>query len=109
MTWPRLVFSSVCETQITLHLTRGTDAYGAPIPTVSLTLPCNFQSQTKPQQTNTHAGISFVANAYFDGDIAPGVPLTGTAQAFGETYQIAAAQRARNPDGSVNFTRLCLC
>ena len=44
----------------------------------------------------------------FDGDIAPDMAVIsgGTVEVFGEKRRIERGMKARNPDGSVNYTRL---
>ena len=47
--------------------------------------------------------------ALFDGDIAPDRDvLAGSVEIGGKSWRIRSAMRGRNPDGSVNYTRLTL-
>ena len=52
--------------------------------------------------------IQLSGTALFRGDIAPGVAVIsgGTVTVFGETRNILQGMKARNPDGTVNYTRL---
>ena len=49
-----------------------------------------------------------VSKTLFYGDIAPDVPVIscGVATVFGVERTIISGEKARNPDGTVNYTRL---
>ena len=86
MKWPELVPPAVCRVPIAVTLTNGNDEDGAPRVAVV---------------------VETMASALFSGDIAPElVHLTGWADVLGARLTIHAADRARNPDGTVNYTRL---
>lgn len=52
--------------------------------------------------------VQITGSALFRGDIVPDVPVIsgGKATIFGVDRGIAAGEKARNPDGTVNYTRL---
>ena len=52
--------------------------------------------------------VEITGTAMFDGDIAPDMAVIsgGTVEVFGEKRRIERGMKARNPDGSVNYTRL---
>ncbi len=54
--------------------------------------------------------IKLTAQAYFIGDIAPDVAnlTNGELTVNGVTRRIYQGEKARNPDGTVNYTRLDL-
>ena len=94
MKWPELVPPAVCRVPIAVTLTNGNDEDGAPRVAAVVETMCSY---------NGKGGWS----ALFPGDIAPElVHLTGWADVLGARLTIHAADRARNPDGTVNYTRL---
>lgn len=52
--------------------------------------------------------MEITGTAMFPGDIAPDWPTLsgGTVTVFGETRRIERGMKARNPDGTVNFSQL---
>ena len=54
--------------------------------------------------------VKISAQLYFIGDIAPDMPniSDGEAEVFGTVRKITNGMKARNPDGTVNYTRLDL-
>ena len=51
--------------------------------------------------------VRYTCTVLIPGDIAPQLKnLTGETELLGKTLTIHTADRARNPDGSVNFTKL---
>lgn len=77
---------------------------------VTKDLKCNYQDVAKEILTAQKKIVQITGSAYFQGDIAPGVAVItgGTATVHGETRKIASGMKARNPDGSVNYTRIDL-
>lgn len=107
MKWPQLVPTAVCRVPITVHLTDGDDEDGAPHVVRELHLPCNYNGKGGWTVDDERRMVRYTAAALFPGDIAPElIHLTGWAEVLGATLTIHAADRARNPDGSVNYTRL---
>ena len=71
-------------------------------------LKCNYQDTGSIKFDSKKSKPEITGSLYFDGDILPGTPVisTGTAIIFGEPRHIVAGTKARNPDGSVNYTKL---
>lgn len=71
-------------------------------------LKCNYQDKGYIKFDSKKSTPEIMASLYFDGDILPGAATisAGTAIIFGESRRIAAGTKARNPDGSVNYTKL---
>lgn len=69
---------------------------------------CNYQDSAKTVIDKEQKYIQLSGTALFRGDIASGVAAIsgGTVIIFGETRNILQGMKARNPDGSVNYTRL---
>lgn len=75
---------------------------------VEADLFCNFQGGSKTVYTSDKQAVTILGAAYFDGDIAPGTPFisSGTVNVFGEEKTIFRGIKARNLDGTVNYTKL---
>lgn len=105
--WPRLVPPRVCRTPCVVVLTDGTGEDGAPKEVARLLLKCNWQDKPKQVLNAERQLIQLGGVALFDGDIAPQVDvLAGTAEIYGKEWTIHLGSKCRNPDGSVNYTRL---
>lgn len=109
MAWPELVPDFVCTTDI--HVTIDSEEIGEegqPIYLVDADLKCNYQDKGKRILTNEQKIVQITGSALFNGDIAPDVPVItgGTVILFGTKRRIAVGEKARNIDGSVNYTRL---
>lgn len=83
---------------------------GAPIKAVDADLMCNYQDVAKEILTAEKKIVQITGSAYFTGDIAPAIAVIsgGTVTVHGQERKIAAGMKARNPDGSVNYTHLDL-
>lgn len=121
--WPRLVRPELCHTPVTVTLTDGETADGAPDGVLVLSLMCRLdddpQESISPNRDfgdgarrsiNAERVVQWrQGTAFFDGDIAPDRDvLAGSVEIGGKSWRIESAMRGRNPDGSVNYTRLTL-
>ena len=107
MKWPELVPPAVCRVPIAVTLTNGNDEDGAPRVAVVVETMCNYNGKGGWSVDERRQAVRYTASALFPGDIAPElVHLTGWADVLGARLTIHAADRARNPDGTVNYTRL---
>lgn len=81
---------------------------GEPVQMLDADLMCNFQDKAKTILTAEKKIVAITGTAYFNGDIAPDFAVLsgGTVEIFGVTRRIEQGMKARNPDGSVNYTRL---
>lgn len=105
--WPRLVPPAVCNTPCTVVLTDGHGEDGAPREVARLTLRCNWQDAPRQILDAERRLIQLGGTAMFDGDIAPAVNvLAGTVEIYGNTWTIHRGSKCRNPDGTVNYTKL---
>lgn len=121
--WPRLVRPELCVTEAALTLTEGENPDGSPhvvmvtdgycrldcTPAWNLSPNRNFGDGSRRSLEAERLVVQGGGTALFDGDIAPGIPvLAGTVTAAGREWRIRESYRARNPDGTVNYTRLTL-
>ena len=107
--YPCLVPEWACMTDI--HVTiysEGLNENGGPEVAFGGDLRCNYQDSAKTVIDKEQKYVQISGTALFRGDIAPGVAVIsgGTVTVFGETRNILQGMKARNPDGSVNYTRL---
>ena len=109
MKYPCLVPKRLCNVDIHVNLeSEDTNEYGQPEKTLDLDLKCNFQDQARTILTAEKKLVEITGTAMFPGDIAPDWPTLsgGTVKVFGENRRIERGMKARNPDGTVNFSRL---
>ncbi len=109
--WPELVPKKYCKTDIHVVLySEELNENGAPIITLEDDFKCNYQDNAKQILTAEKQIIQLSGTAMFNKDIAPELAVIsgGYVQVFGEKRNIYKGTKARNPDGSVNYTRLDL-
>ena len=109
MKYPCLIPKSMCKTDIDVVVEQeGVDKYGDPLSAFNWSGKCNYQDKGKTVLTADKRLIQLSGCALIPGDIAPELPAitSGTIIVFGETRTIYEGTKARNPDGTVNYTRL---
>ena len=109
MRWPRLVRPGTMTTPISLVLeAEELDEDGAPVPAAEYAGLCQWQDGGSAELTDRQRYVRITGRALFDGDICPGlVSITGgSGVIFGERRPIAGGTKARNPDGTVNYTEV---
>lgn len=109
MRWPELVPDAVCKVPIQITIEQeGLDEDGAPIEAFSAGLMCNWQDGGKIELTTEQKYVRITGKAFFNGDICPDLPniTDGYGIIFGERRPIAEGIKARNPDGTVNYTEV---
>ena len=108
MKWPKLVLPWVCSTPIHIEFEDGLNADGSPKRTGSFDGYCQFTEKARHTLDKDGRSVFLAARVLLDGDIRPGGELSGTVtlNGGGPVYRIYASERARNPDGAVNFTAL---
>ncbi len=107
MKYPCLVLKQFCNTPIQVVLEE-MNVYGEPETVFDQELMCNYQSTGKTVLTADKRLIQLSGIALLPGDIAPEVPNLsgGTATIHGQEWKIYEGTKARNPDGTVNYTEL---
>lgn len=109
MKWPQLVPERLCKTDC--HVTlygEGVTEDGAPVVLLDADLKCNYQDKAKKVFTKEQKLVQITGSAYFCCDIAPDTPTIcgGEFTVHGVKREIYQGTKARNPDGSVNYTLL---
>lgn len=111
MKYPQLVPDIVCNTPVHLKLnSEDLNKYGQPIEILNLDTTCNYQCTSQRTIENKQIVIKAVATLLFNGDIVPELNeiTSGTAEISNEIRQIEKGSKVRNPDGTVNYTRIYL-
>lgn len=108
MKYPRLVPDSVCNTDITVYRTGGLNRDGSPKLTTIYEGKCLYSEKSRTKLTADKQLITLSGEALFNDDIAPDTDtITGEVSIFsGITRVIFSSEKAKNPDGTVNYTRL---
>lgn len=109
MKYPSLVPKALCKTPIRVVLHReGIDEDGAPMTALTADACCNWQDSAKIIRTDETHTVQLSGVALFPGDLCPELAAiaSGTVAVFGESRTIFRGSKARNPDGTVNYTRL---
>lgn len=110
MKYPQLVPKNMCKIPCGVIIYgEGVGKDGEPeVLFQSDSLMCNYQDKAKTVYTKEQKLVQITGSAYFCGDIVPDVPTisSGEFTIFGVTRQIQQGTKARNPDGTVNYTLL---
>lgn len=108
MKYPSLVPDKVCTTQIKVFREEGLNRDGSPKKTIIFEGKCNFSEKVKQKITADKQIITLSGEAFFNGDIAPDSDvITGTVEVLsGIRRTIYSSFKAKNPDGTVNYTKL---
>ncbi len=108
MKFPSLVPDKVCNTPVTVYRENGLNRDGSPKRTVVFEGKCFYSEKTKQKITPEKQLITLSGEALFNGDIAPDTDIiNGEVQLLsGVKRRIYASEKAKNPDGTVNYTRL---
>lgn len=123
MRYPKLVPQKYCTTPVRVVFLGAIDIEGQETVVGTYSGKCNLSQKTKQRVTADKRLITIEAVALFDGDIAPNLLqpkgllyVTETDSQNGESeetlepenkpYRIFSYTKARNPDGTVNYTRL---
>ena len=109
MKYPCLVRPKYCQTPVTVTIhSEGVTEDGAPEIAFEAELMCNWQDSAKTVLTAQQKRVDVIGKALFTGDICPDLPVIsgGFVTVFGEKRVIAKGTKARNPDGTVNYTEL---
>lgn len=107
MKFPRLVRNAKTPVRVVIEAEEPNE-YGEREVLLDAQKVCNYQDAASVRHTSDKQTPSVTGTLFIDGDILPGVAVIsrGHVEIFGERREIAKGRKARNFDGSVNFTRL---
>lgn len=107
MKYPKLVRGAKTPVHVVIE-SEHTNEYGEREILLEADLKCNYQDTAKINFTSQKQSSQVTGTIYIDGDILPGVAVisAGYVEIFGEKREIKTGCKARNLDGSVNYTRL---
>ncbi len=79
-------------------------------PVIQYSGKCNYQDKAKTIYTADKKLVQITGSALFPGDICPELSVIsgGKATVFGAPRRILEGRKARNPDGTVNYTEVLL-
>lgn len=107
MKWPALVQPWACRVPVTVHLTGAMGEDGTETELACIVTQCSFDEKQHQILDARRQLIRLQGTLLFPGDIAPETAeLKGTVELLGRTWKIYQGSRGRNPDGSVNYTRI---
>ena len=109
MSWPALVRPEHCRTPVTLVIEREElDEDGAPVTAFRYEGYCNWQDGGRESLDRERKTVRIDGRALLPGDICPDIPhiTGGYGIVFGERRIIDRGIKARNPDGTVNYTEV---
>lgn len=107
MRYPRLVRQAKTPCHVIVQ-SEEMNAYGARETLLEGDFFCNYQSSAFAKITADKQIITLSGKVLIDGDIAPAVPeiASGSVNVAGVSRMIYRGTKARNPDGTVNYTML---
>lgn len=108
MKYPSLVPDKICNTPVVVYRESGLNRDGSPKKAVIFEGKCFYSEKTKQILNAERQLITLSGEAIFNGDIAPDTDIiTGEVRILsGFVRRIFSSQKAKNPDGTVNYTRL---
>lgn len=109
MRYPSLVNPKFCKTPIHIVINQeGISEDGEPLKALEIDTMCNYQDKAKKVLTEQQQLIEIEGTALINGDIAPQLPSisNGTVVVNGVERRIYRGTKARNPDNTVNYTKL---
>lgn len=107
MKWPSLVKPWACKVPVAVRLEGPLGEDGAPVAGQEIVTKCSYSEKQRQVLDAQRRMVQLQGTVFFSGDLAPGVAaLTGTVEVQGGSWNIFRAERARNPDGTVNYTKL---
>jgi hypothetical protein len=107
--WPSLVLSRFCNTEISVEIeSEELNENGSPVNTLNWKGKCNYQDKAKKVWTSDKVLVQVTGTCLIPGDIAPSFSnlASGVVTIFGNKRKIVLGTKARNPDGTVNYTQL---
>lgn len=107
--WPQLILPQFCMTDIEVIVeSEDLNENGTPKTLVEWTGKCNYQEKSKRIWTFDKVLVDVSGTCLIPGDIVPELMIipSGKVIIMGTERIMIQGTKARNPDGSVNFTQL---
>ena len=107
--WPQLILPKFCNTTLEVVVeSEELNENGTPKTLLNWHGVCNYQDKAKRVYTSDKEYIEITGSCLIPGDIAPQLAVipSGKVTIFGVERKLAQGIKARNPDGTVNYTRL---
>ncbi len=107
MSYPKLVRGAKTPVQVVIESGEPNE-FGEFETLLNASFLCNYQDAATKRYTTEKQSEEITGTIYIDGDILPGAAVisSGYVVIFGEKRIIKRGGKARNLDGSVNYTRL---
>lgn len=109
MKYPCLVHKKFCKTPIKVIIYQeGISEDGESLKAIEIDTKCNYQDKARTVLTAEQKLIRIDGTVIIPGDIAPGISVIsdGEVVVLGVKRKIFKGEKARNPDETVNFTKL---
>lgn len=107
--WPQLILPQFCMTDIEVTVeSEDLNENGTPKTLLEWTGKCNYQEKSKRVWTSDKVLVDVSGTCLIPGDIAPELMIipSGKVTIMGTERIMIQGTKARNPDGTVNFTQL---
>lgn len=107
MKYPKLVRGAKTPVRVVIEA-ENPNEFGERETLLSADFKCHYQDVARINFKQQKQSSQVTGVLYIDGDILPGVAVisVGYVDIFGERRKIEVGCKARNLDGSVNYTRL---
>ncbi|MCR5835968.1 MAG: hypothetical protein K6G88_05655 [Lachnospiraceae bacterium] len=109
MKYPELIPKSMCKTPVEVTVYgEGLTETGGPVIAFEGELLCNWQDNAHTVLTADKKLVTLSGTALIRGDIAPDLAVlsSGVVIVNGVERKLYKGTKARNPDGTVNYTKL---
>lgn len=109
--WPQLVLPQFCTTDINVVVeSDDLNENGTPKKILNWSGKCNYQDRSKKVWSTDKVLVEATGTCLIPGDIAPELAIipSGIVTIFGVDHELLQGIKARNPDGTVNYTQLDL-
>ena len=107
--WPQLVLPQYCHTDIHVSVySEDLNENGTPKKLLEWSGKCNYQDMAKRIYTSEKVYVDITGTCLIPGDIAPDLAVipSGKVTIMGRERFLLQGTKARNPDGTVNYTQL---
>ena len=107
--WPQLILPQFCNTDIDIIIeSEELNENGTPKEILNWSGKCNYQDKAKRVWNAEKVLVEVTGTCLIPGNIAPNKAVipSGKVTMFGIERELVIGTKARNPDGTVNYTKL---